>query len=105
MANEAIRKLFQLDLPLMEGAKKGEVFECEYATLPEGCGNTVRCSGCVIRTTVTETFQTGQSQEKVPACLKRTPGNLGEKEKIDLLISTEKVRGFVLLRVDEMEPQ
>ena len=38
----------------------GNVFECEHARLPEGCGATIHCSGCTIRKTVTKCFTTGK---------------------------------------------
>jgi hypothetical protein len=78
----------------------GDVFECAYARLPEGCGRTVHCSGCTIRRTVMRTFETGQSQSKVPAVLNH--GDADEPTSVHLTITTVKVNNIVLLRVDEM---
>lgn len=100
-ANERARALLQKDLSAIEGYRGGQVFECAYARLPGGCGNTIHCSGCTIRNTVTDTWQTGSSHPRVPAYLDR-PTRDGVKE-IRLLISTEKIEQVVLLRIDEME--
>ena len=81
----------------INGFRGGEVFECEYAYLPEGCGSTVHCSGCTIRNTVMDTLQSGKSHEKTPAYL-----NQREAGRIAFLISTEKVGDYVLLRVDDV---
>ena len=98
--NKKARTMLQKELPQIEGNPGGEVFECAYARLPEGCGNTVHCSGCTIRRTVMETFETGKSLLRVPATLNQN--SPVAPEKINLLISTEKFADFVLLRVDEM---
>jgi len=76
----------------------GDVFECVNAKQPEGCGRTVHCSGCTIRRTVEHTFETGEAQLRVPATL--TVGSEEEPEEVGLWITTEKVGGRVLLRVD-----
>jgi hypothetical protein len=101
--NDKIRKLLKKELPEIEGYRGGDVFECAYARLPEGCGNTVHCSGCTIRRTVMETHETGKSLLRVPATLKR----YAPRDQIDikLLISTEKVGDVVLLRIDEMKAE
>ena len=78
----------------------GDVFECAYARLPEGCGRTVHCSGCTIRRTVMRTFETGQPQSRVSAVLNQ--GDADEPTQVPLTITTVKSEGFVLLRVDEM---
>jgi hypothetical protein len=59
--NDQARTLLRKGLSEIEGYKGGEVFECAYARLPDGCGNTMHCSGCTIRRTVMETYSTGRS--------------------------------------------
>lgn len=98
-ANRHARTLLQKDLPQIEGYKSGDVFECAYAKLPEGCGRTIHCHECAIRNAVADTFQSGRSHLKVLAHLHS--GAVGDGRKIDLLISTEKVGAVVLLRVDK----
>lgn len=98
-ANKQAQELLQKDLSDIEGFESGEVFKCAYSKLPEGCGKTIHCSGCTIRKTVMDTFQSGKSHKKTPAYLNvDDPEN---SQKIDLLISTEKVGEVVLLRIDE----
>lgn len=96
-ANAQARDMLGKDASRIDGFKGGEVFECEYAYLPEGCGNTVHCSGCTVRLTVMDTLNTGRSHDRVPAFLNQR--NVG---KISLLISTEKVEDAVLLRIDDV---
>ena len=99
-ANKEARRFLQKELSDIEGFQGGDVFRCAYARLPEGCGNTVHCSGCTIRNTIMDTLQTGKSHLKIPAYLNR--GVPDDHKKIDLLISTEKVKGVVLLRIDKV---
>jgi PAS domain-containing protein len=98
-ANAQARTLLHKSLPEIEGLKGGDVFECTFARLPEGCGRTVHCTGCTIRRTVMHTHDTGQSQRQVPAILNWQ--NEGEVQQIPFLISTERVGNVVLLRIDQ----
>ena len=100
-ANRQLRELVHQDLSSIEGKRGGDVFECAYARLPEGCGQTVHCSACAIRRAVTETYRTGVSQERVPASLRE--GASGKARPVELLISTERVGNHVLLRVDSLD--
>jgi hypothetical protein len=102
-ANKQARALLQRELSSIEGYRGGDVFECAYAGLPEGCGNTIHCSGCTIRRAVMETFDTEESKLKVPAILNR--GNVGAPEQLQSLISTERVGDVVLLRIDAVGDQ
>lgn len=84
----------------IQGQQGGDVFECTYAELPEGCGKTVHCSGCTIRNTVMDTWETGEPHPRVPAYLQQSPS--GEPGRLELLISTEKQGGMVFLRIEKM---
>jgi PAS domain-containing protein len=98
-ANRRAREILGSDIPTVDGRQYGEVFECIYASLKGGCGMDVHCSGCAIRITVLDTFRTGKSHLKVPAFIHRgIPENL---RRADMLISTEKVKDWVLLRIDD----
>ena len=104
-ANSSAQALLGKTLAQIQGHLGGEVFECEYALLPEGCGNAVHCSGCTIKNTVLDTIKTGNHHERVPATLKQHDGS--GSHDLDLLISTEKKGGVVFLRIDtirEMAP-
>lgn len=53
-ANKHAREFLQKEMPSIEGFWGGDVFECAYAKLREGCGKTIHCVGCTIRNTVTD---------------------------------------------------
>jgi hypothetical protein len=99
-ANKQARELLKKESKDIEGVRGGDVFECAFAKLPGGCGNTVHCDACTIRNTVMDTFQTGKSHLKTPAyLLQGIPDNYQE---IQFEISTEKVKDVVLLRIDKI---
>ena len=98
--SQQARDLLHKELADILGHLGGEVFECSFSRLPGGCGRTIHCSGCAIRNTVTDTHASGQSHVNVPAVLKR--GEVEDSQQVDLLISTEKVRDKVLLRIDRV---
>ena len=100
-ANNQAQSFLNKKLLKIVGYKGGNVFECANATLPGGCGKTIHCSGCTIRRTITDTFQSGKSHLKVPAFLHR--GIPEESLVVSMLISTEKVENVVLLRIDEVD--
>lgn len=79
----------------------GNVFECAHARLPEGCGRTIHCSGCVIRRSVARTFETGEPQVSVPATLRR--GDPDHPSAVVLFITTVRSGEVVMLRVDRIK--
>ena len=96
-ANQQACALLGKDLSQIEEGLGGDVFECAYARLPGGCGNTYHCSGCVIRRSVTDTYQTGKPANRIPATLKQnSPEN---PQEIKYLISTEKFGAYVILKI------
>lgn len=99
-ANQKALALLGKSPAQIQGFKGGDVFECENARLPEGCGHTMHCSACTIRNTVMDTVKTGKPHQKVPAYLKQHSDN--GPHHIELLISTEKKGGVVFLKVDEI---
>ncbi len=54
------------------GQLGGEVMECEYARLPEGCGQTEHCELCTIRNTIMTALQTGEPQVHARVQLQKT---------------------------------
>jgi PAS domain-containing protein len=99
-ANRMVCRMLGKDQLQMEGFFGGEVFECIYAKLPEGCGNSIHCSGCAIRRAVMETFSTGKGVTGYPATLKQqTPAGVQE---LSLSISTEMFTDYVMLRINEL---
>jgi len=99
-ANSKALDLLSKSPAKIQGQKGGDVFECEYAKLPEGCGETEHCSGCTIRNTVMDTLKTGNPHDKVRAYLQRDMD--GKSAKVPLFISTEKKGGVVFLKIDEI---
>lgn len=97
-ANDRLLALLGKKPEHVKGYRGGDVFECQHAALPGGCGRTVHCSGCAIRRAVTETFITGNSLKQVPAYLHR--GGPQNPLRLGMRISTEKLWNVVLLRID-----
>lgn len=100
-ANQKAFDLLNKTPDQVQGFCGGDVFECEYAKLPEGCGQTIHCSGCTIRNTVMETMQTGSPHQWVPAYLDQHSET--GPHPIDLFVSTEKRGDLVFLRIEEIE--
>lgn len=100
-ANKTVRVVLRKTLPEIAGRPGGEVFECPYSRLPEGCGRTVHCSGCTIRRAVMATHADGQPRAMVPATL--MTGEADDPQGVAMVISTERVRDMVLLRIDQVE--
>jgi hypothetical protein len=96
-ANKAARMILQKELPEIVGFAGGVIFECAYSTLPEGCGKTTHCSGCTIRNTVMDTFQSGNSHLDIKVLLNQ--GTPEKNEEVIYVISTEKVGDVVLLKI------
>ena len=100
MANIKAREVLGKDLPQIKGFKGGNIIECVHAHEPGGCGKTMHCNGCAIRLTVEDTYKTGKSHVRVPAYAD-IPVE-GKPQKISFLLSTEKVKEVVLLRIDKV---
>lgn len=72
----------------------GNIVECEHSRLPEGCGRTVHCSGCVLRKTIEGTNNTGDPVSMVPATIST------DSSEVRLYISTLKVDGRVFVKLE-----
>ena len=100
-ANDKGLELLGKDLDAIEEHLGGEVLECTYARLPEGCGRTEHCKTCAIRNVLMDTLLNDRSYSKVPAYQKiKTPS--GDRI-MRFFISTEKVGEHILLRIDDIE--
>lgn len=100
-ANDKALALLNKKTKSVEGYKGGDIFECPYAKLPGGCGNTPHCAGCTIRKTVMATFETGEGFLREPVFLNQNTPE--DPRKINMYISTEKVGNIVFMRIDEMD--
>ena len=98
-ANESVARATGKKSPELQDQLLGDVFECANASLPGGCGRTIHCSGCTIRRAVEDTWATGLSRVRIPATLRSDGG----EERVEMVISTERVADRVLLRVDRLE--
>lgn len=101
-ANGNALTLLKKNLAAINHVVLGNVFECAYSRLPEGCGKTSHCSGCTIRNAVMGTFATGESNLNVPATV--ISGSMGNGEPVSLKISTEKALNYVLLKIEPGSP-
>ena len=77
------------------GLLGGEVMECDFARLPEGCGKTVHCETCTIRRTVMHTLESGQELKHQPVTLRRNG------REINMTISTQKIDDMVRIVIEE----
>jgi len=100
--NTAAAKLLGKPASQLKG-RYGNVVECSYARLAGGCGNTVHCQACTIRRTVASTALTGEPRYQV-AAYQDLQTSHGPRET-RFVITTEKVGGFVLLRIDDKQAQ
>jgi hypothetical protein len=99
-ANRSGAELLGKGLPDIEDHLGGDAFECTYARLEGGCGNTEHCKTCAIRNTVMDTLTTGRGHVTVPAYQSiNTPDGA---RVLMFLISTEKAGDQVLLRIDSV---
>lgn len=94
--NDSLARMLEKSRESYLGMRGGEVMECMFARLPQGCGNTVHCSACTIRQTVMHTMTTGESRKTMPATLNQAG------RKLDLKISTHKEGEVVYLKIDDM---
>ena len=101
-ANEPARKILNRPLTDIENFLPGEAMECINAGLPGGCGGTVHCQTCALRLALNQTIQTGEDLERVPAYQDVFQKD-GSVVRRFLLISTEKLADFILLRIDEVD--
>lgn len=76
----------------------GNVIECAFARLTEGCGNTLFCADCEIKQSVAGTAQTGLPRVKVKHTLLQ--GDPDHPSPVELFITTMKAGSMVLLRAD-----
>ncbi len=81
----------------------GDVMECAYAKLPEGCGKTEHCAACTIRNAVMETFEKGKNIIRRKAYLNKDTED--GVVRINMEISTMKVGDNVFLMVHNAAPE
>ena len=94
------KALDALNKPLerVKGFLGGEAFECAYARLEEGCGNTLHCPACTIRMLVNKTREEESSYEDQQVFLMTDQG------KLNMTVSTSSVNGMVRIVIKEIAP-
>ncbi|MDF1553382.1 MAG: hypothetical protein P1P84_09995 [Deferrisomatales bacterium] len=99
-ANHAARGLTGLHPSQLPGATSGDLLACANARLPEGCGHTANCGGCLVRRTLEATHASGAPQEALTG-----PRQVATPDGVRLArfrIATCKRGDVVLLRIDEV---
>lgn len=82
----------------LRGYLGGEVFECVYARLPEGCGETTHCETCTIRNLVQMTFDTQRNYVKKVVRLQT------DDALVEMVVSTSIKEGVVTVEIHEIYP-
>ncbi|MEN6611428.1 MAG: hypothetical protein ABFC24_11345 [Methanoregulaceae archaeon] len=82
----------------IQGKLCGDVLECINAFRPKGCGKTDLCPDCTFRSSVIETYSTGNPVTRRSAVLLTKNGDL--LKEIPFLVSTRKDGDVVLLRLE-----
>jgi PAS domain-containing protein len=102
LANRQALDFLRKDPSSIEGRYAGDAIECVHAREGGGCGRTAHCKTCTIRRTVVETYESGRPFVRVPAYADIAV--FAELKPTRFLISTEKVGGMVMLRIDDVRP-
>jgi hypothetical protein len=75
----------------------GNIVECEHSRLPQRCGKTVHCSGCVLRRTLEHTHESGDPAFMVPATIST------DSSEVTLYVSTLKADDRVFVKLEKVE--
>ncbi len=94
--NEAMAEQQGIEDRAAAGMLGGDLMECVYAKLPEGCGQTVHCTGCTVRGLVGRTIETEQAQTDVPAYVDTAKG------RTHMRLSSYLRDGVVFLMFDQV---
>jgi len=97
-ANSRALEILGKDYQDINKKRIGDVFACENAHLEGGCGHTVRCGGCQMLQLIKDTYDGKDSFNHVPVNLIEKQGDT--RQELNLELTTEKVNGLVLLRID-----
>ena len=86
----------------LDNSRTGDVFTCENANLPGGCGYTEKCKDCQLLALINHTYKTKQSFAHIPVSIIKKTDNISQK--LDLELTTENLNGMILMRIDSMKP-
>lgn len=100
-ANRQAQAMVGKDSSEIEGHLFGSIVACANSILPGGCGTTEQCVACTIRQSVTAAVTQGKSRSRVPAYHDiLTQDGISRRR---FVISTERLGGSVLLRIDSVD--
>ncbi len=96
-ANESAQEFVRKSPFEILGKLKGEILECAHARLPKGCGRTIHCEACTIRSSVMETHLSGRPMADVDAYQDlETPEGT---RRVPLKISTVRHGDCIVLKI------
>jgi hypothetical protein len=101
-ANDAACALLSKSVDEIGDAMGGQVMECCWARLPDGCGRTEHCVACTIRRLVTGTLDGLGNTRDWLAYVERLDDG-GQVRRVDLRVSSERHGESVLLRIDGVD--
>ncbi|MCF7832250.1 MAG: hypothetical protein K9N05_01570 [Candidatus Marinimicrobia bacterium] len=81
--------------------RTGDIFTCENSHLDGGCGHTDKCGGCQMLKLINDTYEDKDNFDHVPVTLFQKKGEV--RHKLELELTTEKVNGLVLMRIDNLK--
>jgi hypothetical protein len=102
-ANDSALSLLNKDHIELKNKRTGDIFTCENAKLTGGCGHTEKCGGCQMLQLVNDTYDGRDNFNNIPVKLMRKQDAV--REELNLHISTEKVNGLVLMRIDQFKKE
>ena len=97
-ANQPMASMLGKDKRDVTGLLGGEAFECAYARLEEGCGQTEHCQTCTVRNTITSTYETGEPVFNQRCYVQHDSG------KRYYLVTTVKLERSVQVTIEPEEP-
>jgi hypothetical protein len=80
----------------------GEMAQCHWSRLPEGCGRTEHCAACAVRLVVSETLASGTAVQDRRAYVDRFDDE-GYVRRFHFLVSTGRHGDTVLLKIHVTE--
>lgn len=102
-ANDAALSVLDKQHIQLENKRTGDIFTCENARLTGGCGHTEKCGGCQMLQLINDTYDSQDNFSNIPVTLTRKVDNT--REELNLRVSTEKINGLVLMRIDHFDAE
>jgi hypothetical protein len=96
--NDEACRLFETESAEIGDLMFGEMVQCSWSRLPEGCGRTEHCAACAIRLAVGDTLASGTDVEDRKAFVDRFDDE-GHVRRSHFLVSTKRHGDAVLLKI------